>query len=162
LFLDDLLAYFADKPGLYLELEMKTSNKDHYPDDRLEAYCRKLLAAAQAKQPKGSFYVFTSFDERPLKILKEMDPKADLLLITGGPCNTEIIERAQALGVKRIGCRMEGTSRAAVREAQKAGLRVNGWPGHTLQDYHLAVGLGVDGICTDIPLAIQAWKAKTE
>ncbi len=57
---------------------------------------------------------------------------------------------------------MEGTSRAAVREAQKAGLLVNGWPGHSLQDYHLAVGLGVDAICSDIPVAIQSWKAKTK
>lgn len=162
LFLEELLAYFADKPGVYLELEMKTGNRELYPDERLEAFCRKLYDMAQAQEPKGSFYVFTSFDERPLKVLKRRDAHADLLLITGGPCSPEIVKRAQDLGVKRIGCRMEKTSRAAVREAQKAGLRVTGWPGHSLQDYHLAVGLGMDAICTDIPLAIQAWKAKSE
>jgi len=162
LFLDELLAYFADKPGVYLELEMKTSKKDVYPDARLEAYCRKLYDAVHARQPKGSFYVFTSFDERPLKLIKGLDANADLLLITGGPCCPEIVKRAEALGVKRIGCNMEGTSRAAVREAQKAGLRVSGWPGHNLQDYHLAVGLGLDAICTDIPVAIHEWKAKHE
>lgn len=162
LFLDELLTYFADKPGLYLELEMKTSNKELYPDARLEEYCRKLHDAVQARQPKGSFYVFTSFDERPLKIVKGLDKNADLLLITGGPCSPEFIKQAKKLGVKRIGCRMEGTSRAAVREAQKAGLLVNGWPGHSLQDYHLAVGLGVDAICSDIPVAIQTWKTKNE
>lgn len=69
---------------------------------------------------------------------------------------------AQALGVKRIGCTMDGTSRAAVREPQKAGLRVTGWPGHSLQDYYLAVGLGVDAFCTDIPVAISTWKAQCE
>jgi glycerophosphoryl diester phosphodiesterase len=162
LFLEDLLKYLADKPGVYLELEMKTSNKELYPDARLEEFCRKLHAAATASQPKGSYYVFTSFDQRPLKIMKSIDENADLLLITGGPCNADIIKQALALGAKRIGCRMEGTSRAAVREAQKAGLRVNGWPGHTIQDYHLAVGLGVDCICSDIPLAVQAYKAKAE
>lgn len=161
LFLDELLDYLADKPGIYLELEMKTSNKDLYPDERLEEYCRKLLAAAQAKQPEGSQYYFTSFDERPLKIIKQLDEKADLLLITGNPCTPEFIQRALELGVKRIGCRMEGTPRAMVREAQKAGLLVNGWPGHTLQDYHLAVGLGCDAICSDIPVAIQEWKVQT-
>jgi len=41
-------------------------------------------------------------------------------------------------------------------------LLTNGWPGHTLQDYYLAVGLGVDGICSDIPNAVQAWKLKHE
>ncbi|HTN77439.1 MAG TPA: glycerophosphodiester phosphodiesterase family protein [Pirellulaceae bacterium] len=161
LFLSELLDYLADKP-VYLELEMKTSNKELYPDARLAEYCQKLVAAAQARQPKGAAYYFTSFDERPLKIIKELEPKADLLFITGGPCTPEFVKKAQSLGAKRIGCRMEGTTRAAVKEAQKAGMLVNGWPGHTLQDYHLAVGLGVDAICTDIPLAIQAWKAKQE
>lgn len=162
LFLDELLDYLADKPGIYLELELKTSNKKLYPDARAEEMARKIHSVAQSRQPEGSYYIITSFDERPLKAIKAVDADADLLLITGGPCSPEIIKRAQALGIKRIGCRMEGTTRAAVREAQKAGLRVNGWPGHTLQDYHLAVGLGVDGICTDIPVAIQTWKAKSE
>ncbi|SIO22131.1 glycerophosphoryl diester phosphodiesterase [Singulisphaera sp. GP187] len=162
LFLDELLSFLADKPGIYLELEMKTGNKELYPDARLEEYCRKLHETVVARQPKGSFYIFTSFDERPLKIVKGLDANADLLLITGGPCSPEFIKQAQKLGVKRIGCRMEGTSRAAVREAQNAGLLVNGWPGHTLQDYQLAVGLGVDAICCDIPVAIQTWKAKNE
>ncbi len=103
-----------------------------------------------------------AFDERPLKIVKGLDADADLLLITGGPCCPEIVKRAQQLGVRRIGCHMEGTSRAAVRAAQQAGLIVTGWPGQSLQDYHLAVGLGVDAICSDIPLAVQAWRAKHE
>lgn len=157
LFLDELLDYLADKPGVYLELEMKTSNKVLYPDERLEEYCRKLYELGCKRQPEGSIYTFTSFDERPLKIIKRLDPEADLLLITGGPCTPEFVARAKELGAKRIGCRMEETSRADVRAAQKAGLRVNGWPGHTLQDYHLAVGLGCDCICSDIPVAVNEW-----
>lgn len=162
LFLEDLLSYFDDKPGVYLELEMKTGNKSLYPDARLNEYCRKLYEAARAREPKGSFYVCTSFDERPLRIVKTLDADADLLLITGGPCCPEIVKRAQDLGIKRIGCRIDESSRAAVQAAQKAGMLVTGWPGHSLQDYHLAVGLGVDAICSDIPVTIQAWKAKHE
>lgn len=162
LFLDELLQYFADKPGVYLELEMKTSNKELYPDERLEEFCRKLHAAVKTYEPEGSYYYFTSFDERPLRIVKRIDPNANLLLITGGPCTPEIVKRALELGAKRIGCRMEGSTRAAVKAAQQAGLAVNGWPGHTIQDYHLAVGLGVDAICSDIPLAVQAYIEKTK
>jgi glycerophosphoryl diester phosphodiesterase len=161
-FLDDLLTFLADKPGFYLELEMKTSNKDLYPDARLDEYCHKLYDIVQARRPTESFYILTSFDERPLRKLKALDPNVDLLLISSGPCNKEIVDRAQSLGVKRIGIHVEGTSRAAVRAAQKAGLRVTCWPGHNVQDYQLAVGLGVDAICTDVPVAIQRWKAKTE
>jgi len=161
LFLKDLLAYFADKPGIYLELEMKTGNKAQYPEERLNEYCRKLYEAARQK-PHGSFYVLTSFDERPLKVVRALDANADLLLISGDPCSEKMVARARALGVQRIGCAMDGTSRAAVREAQKAGLRVTGWPGRSLQDYYLAVGLGVDAFCTDIPIAISTWKARVE
>ena len=156
--LDDLLAYFADKPGIYLELEMKTGKQAVYPDEKLEEYCRKLHAAAAAKRPPDALYVFTSFDERPLKVMKRLFPEAELMLITGGPCNAQIVARAQALGIRRIGCRNEDTSRAGVRAAQKAGLKVTGWPGHTLEDYLLGVGLGFDAICTDIPVAIHQWK----
>ena len=162
LFLDELLEYLADKPGIYLELEMKTSNKDLYPDERLQEYCGKLLKAGLERKPKDSNYVFTSFDERPLKVIHEMDPNAERILITGKACTPEFIQRALDGNFKRIACKMEGTSRAAIKEAQKAGLKINGWPGHTLQDYHLAVGLGVDGICSDIPLEVLAWIKKSE
>lgn len=162
LFLDDLLDYFADKPGIYLELEMKVSSKELYPDSRLEEYCQKLIDAVRSKKPEGSDYVLTSFDERALKVAKRLDPDADLLLISGGPVNEEVVERAQKLGIKRIGCRMENTSRASVRAAQEAGLIVNGWPGHTLQDYHLALGLGVDAFCSDIPVAVKTWRDRNE
>ncbi len=152
LFLDDLLAWFADKSGVYFEFEMKVSDKKYYPDDRLAVFCKKLYAGVTAKRPKGSFYVFTSFDQRALKQMKRLDSAADILFITGGPCSKEAVQTAQKLGAKRIGCRVDMTSRNQVREAQKMGLRVSGWPGHTLDDYALGVALGIDAFCTDIPL----------
>lgn len=160
LFLDDVLNYFMDKPGVYLEFEMKTGDAKAYPDARLEEYCQKVYDAVMAKHPKGSIYVFTSFDKRPLKIIKRLHPEADLMLISGGPCGDDIVRQAQELGVKRIGCRIEGTSRTAVRAAQKAGLKVTGWPGTSLEDYLLGLGLGLDAICTDIPVAIHTWKTE--
>ena len=160
LFLDELLAYFADKPGVYLELEMKTENPKIYTNKRLEEYCRKLHDTAMAKRPKESVYVFTSFDRRTLKTMKSLYPDADMVLISAGPCCDEIIKEAQALGVKRIGCRIEGTSRTAVQTAQKAGLKVTGWPGNSLDDYLLGRGLGLDAICTDIPVAVHTWKTE--
>lgn len=158
LFLDELLDYFSDKPGVYLELEMKTRNHALYPDDRLPAYCRKLLQIVLARKPEGSTYVFTSFDERPLRIIHSFNKQAELLYITDGPGTPEFVERARALGARRIGLNIDKTSRAAVRDAQQKGLIVSGWPTHNLEDYHLAIGLGLDAICTDIPVAIHKYK----
>lgn len=160
LFLDEFLDYFADKPGVYIELEMKTSNKTLYPDDRIADYCRKLYSAAQPRRADGSTYIYTSFDERPLKAIHALDAKAPMSLIAGKPCSTEFIQRAKAVGADRIACQLNGTSRAAVQEARKNGLRVNGWPGRSVQDYYLALGLGLDVHCTDIPTVIQGAKEK--
>lgn len=160
LFLNDLLDYFADKPGVYVEFEMKTGDQKAYPDARLEQYCQKLHDAVMAKHPKGSIYVFTSFDKRPLKILRQRYPDADLLLINGSPCSEAVVKHALELRVQRIGCTLDGTSRAAVRAAQKAGLKVTVWPGASLEDYLLGVGLGADAMCSDIPVAIHKWKTE--
>jgi Glycerophosphoryl diester phosphodiesterase len=152
LFLDEFLDYFHDKPGVYIELEMKTGKRDHYPDERIEEYCQKLHTAASAKKHPDSTYVFSSFDDRPLRVLRKMDASAPLSLIVSRPCSKELIDRAKEVGADRIACQLAGSSRNAVREAQKAGLMVNGWPGRSVQDYLLARGLGVDIHCTDFPI----------
>ncbi len=157
LFLDTLLDYLKDKEGMYVEFEMKTSNKDLYPDERIDAYVAALHKKVTAFVPEGSTYVFTSFDQRPLKAIKTLDPDADIMLIKGGPLTPELMSDAKALGSKRIAAMMEGTTRKAVKEAQKAGFVVTGWPGRNLQDYFLGLGLGVDAICSDVPVMVQEY-----
>jgi len=154
LFLDEMLDYFADKPDVYIEWEMKVSNKDLYPDARIAEYCQKLYAAAEKKKAKGSVYVYSSFDERPLKAIDAIAADAPMSLIAGKPCSAEFIQKAKAVGADRIACQISGSSRASIKEAQKAGLMVNGWPGRGAQDYHLAIGLGLDVHCTDVPVAV--------
>ncbi len=157
LFLDTLLAYLKDKPGMYVEFEMKTSNTALYPDSRIEEYAAKLHRKVTAHVPQGSTYIFTSFDQRPLIAVKKIDPQADIMLIKGGPLTPELMETAKAIGSKRIAAKMEGTTRLAVKEAQKQGFIVTGWPGHNLNDYFLGLGLGVDAICSDVPVLVQEY-----
>lgn len=157
LFLDTLLAYLSDKPGMYVEFEMKTGNKELYPDSRIEAYAAKVHQKVTAHIPAGSTYIFTSFDQRSLKAIKKIDPNADIMLIKGGPLTPELMEAAKAIGSQRIAAKMEGTTRLAVKEAQKKGFIVTGWPGHNLNDYFLGLGLGVDAICSDVPVLVQEY-----
>ena len=157
LFLDTLLEYLNDKPGMYVEFEMKTSNKELYPDTRIEQYARTILHKVTRHVPEGSTYLFTSFDARPLQAIKKLQPDADIMFIRGGPLTPEVLESARAIGSKRVGVKMEGTTRLAVRDAQKQGFIVTGWPGHSLNDYFLGLGLGVDAICTDIPVQVQEY-----
>ncbi len=158
LFLEELLQYLADKPGMYVELEMKTSNKTLYPDSRIDQYCQQLHALAKQYEPEGSYYLFTSFDERPLRAIRQLDAQAPTAYIAGKPLTDDFIEKCLELGAQHLACRLSGTTREAVQKAQKAGLKVNCWPGHTVADYLLGVGLGVDVSCTDIPVAVIGFK----
>jgi glycerophosphoryl diester phosphodiesterase len=157
LFLDALLDFLADKPGLYVEFEMKTSNKNLYPDERIEAYVREVHSHVTARKPAGSTWVFTSFDPRPLKAIRKIDPQAEIMFIKGGPLDESVIKAASDIGARRVACKMEGTTRIAVKDAQKRGFTVTGWPGHDLNDYFLGLGLGVDAICSDVPVKIQEY-----
>lgn len=151
---EEVFAYFKDKPDIFIELEMKTSNAKLYPDEKVREYCEKLKTAASVL-PKGT-YVFTSFDPRPLAIMREIAPEIPTSYITSKPPTEQLIQDALKLGCKRVAVVMEHTTRQWVKAAQKAGLKVAGWPVRARQDANLAAGLGVDTLTTDIPSQIIA------
>ncbi|MBQ8530711.1 MAG: glycerophosphodiester phosphodiesterase [Parabacteroides sp.] len=157
LFLDELLDFLKDKPGLYVEFEMKTNPTSLYPEERLKQYCDKLYKMVMANKPIDAEYVFTSFDYRGLRYLQSNYPSVDLLLIVSKPCNDETIALCKTVGIKRLGAAMNGTSRAAVKKAHEAGLIVSLWPGQSTEDFMLGAYLGCDYMCTDIPVALKDW-----
>lgn len=157
LMLDDLLDFFKDKPGLYVEFEMKTSETDAYPDSRIPEYCEKVYKALKKSMPKDADYSMTSFDYRPLRYTSAHHPDQTLLLISGSPVSSQTIELAKAVGAQRIGCGLDGTTRAQVAAAHKQGLKVNLWPGTKIEDTLLALYLGADFLCTDIPIKTKAY-----
>lgn len=156
LFLDEFLAYFQDKEGVYIEFEMKT-NHPLYDEVTLKKYCDELYKRAMASRPQGSDYVFTSFDKRPLRYLKSTYPGVDLLFIKSAGLSREVIQELKELGITRVGCKIEGTTRKMVEEAKKQGITVSLWPGHTINDFILGVGLGADYLCSDIPVEVNSW-----
>lgn len=156
LFLDELLDFLSDKPGIYLELEMKTDEKS-YPQQKLEKYCDQLYKEVMPKKPASSTYLFTSFDKRPLRYIKANYPDADMLYITSKPCSDETVRETLELGIKRLGCNLDGTSRASVKAAQKAGVLVSCWPGKSVEDFQLGVALGCDYLCSDVPVKVRQW-----
>lgn len=160
LFLDELLDFLKDKPGLYVEFEMKTNPTSLYPEERLKQYCDKLYKMVMANKPIDAEYVFTSFDYRGLRYLQSNYPGVDLLLIVSKPCNDETIALCKTVGIKRLGAAMNGTSRAAVKKAHEAGLIVSLWPGQSTEDFMLGAYLGCDYMCTDIPVALKDWITK--
>lgn len=160
LFIDELLDFLKDIDGLYVEFELKTSPIKLYPEDRLQKYCDKLYKAVMKSRPADAEYVFTSSDYRGLRYLQQKYPGVDLLMISSKPCNDETIDLALALGIKRIGCTMDGTSRKAVKKAHDKGLTVSLWPGQSTADFMLGAYLGADFMCTDIPIEVKNFLAE--
>lgn len=153
--LDALLAWLKGKSGLYVEFELKTHPENLYPEKRLYEYCDKLYNAAMGIKPEDAVFVFTSSDYRGLRYLQQKYPGVDLLMITSEPCNDKTIAMCKALGINRIGAKMEGTSRQSVELAHKQGLIVSLWPGLTTADFMLGAYLGADFMCTDIPIELK-------
>lgn len=151
---EDLFAYFKDKPDIFIELEMKTTNAKFYPEERVREYCQKLKDAASVL-PAGT-YAFTSFDPRPLAVMHKIAPQIPTSLITGHAPTEQLIQDAVKLGCSRVAVVMDHTTRKWVKAAQKAGLKVAGWPTRSRQDASLAVGLGVDTLTTDVPSQLIA------
>ena len=159
-FLPELLEWLKDKQGLYVEFEMKTKPEKYYTEARLQEYCDQLYAMVMADKPADAEYVFTSSDYRGLRYLQQKYPGVDLLMITSKPLNEWTIRMAKSLGVTRIGAKMPGTTREAVKKAHKEGLTVSLWPGYSTEDFVLGAYLGADFMCTDVPLAVKKFAAE--
>lgn len=154
--LEQVLAFFSDKPGVYIEFEMKT-NAPLYEQAILEQYCDQLYSKVYESIPAGSEYLLTSFDKRPLRYLKTNYPNVDLLFIKGAGLSQEVLDEAKALQIDRIGCNIDGTTRAMVRAAKKQGFKVSLWPGRSVGDFLLGVKLESDYLCSDVPVAVTDW-----
>lgn len=157
LFVDELAAFFAPRDIRYIEWEMKTNS---YTPEQLKEYCDKLYNAVMPSKPAGAAYIFSSFDTRAITTMKSLHSDADCMYLTSRPVEKAVLDKAEELGVKRLGCNLGGTSRKAMNEAHKRGMIVNLWPGGSLEDFQLAVNIGADIACTDYPQAVLKFVKK--
>ena len=154
MFLDEFLDLMTKHEGLYIEFEMKTKK---YSDELLygSGYLDKVAKAVLKAEPKGSTYCMTSFDTRALRYIKEKYPTAKLTYLTKEACDEKSLAIAEALGVKRIACRLEKTSYNGMKLAHKKGFIVNLWPGKNVGSFVRAWALGADIHCTDFPITVK-------
>ena len=155
LFLDELMKFLDTKDGLYVEFEMKTSSASSYPTERLREYCDKLYKMVMANKPANSIYLFTSSSKTALNMMRSLHPDVDMLMIFSKPVCDETIAEAEAMGIKRIGCNVNGTTRSAVKKAKEAGLSVSLWPSRTPEDIMLGVYLGAEFLCCDRAIEVK-------
>ena len=149
--LDEVLKLFGKYKGLYVEFEMKTTREDLYPEDKLARYAEDVYTAVSKARPEGSTYIFSSFDTRVLKYLKEHHPDAEVMYITSKGCTEETRAIAREIGTNRMACHRARTTQEEMQNAHKEGMLINLWPNADATDVALSNALGADYICTDMP-----------
>lgn len=158
--LDELVAFLNTKEDMYVEFEMKTDPKA-YPQQLLEKYCDEVYAKVMKNKPASSLYILSTFDTRALSYLTAKHPGEDcFMLIHGDPVSEKTMAIAKAVGVKRMACTINGTSRKIMKEAHEKGYKINLWPGNGIDDLLLAYQLGADYICTDYPVTLLDFVSK--
>lgn len=152
----EFVDFLADKEGMYVEFEIKTV-KGLYTQAMLDVLCDKLYKMAMAKKPASSEYLFTSFDKRALSTMKRLHPDAILMMLKDKPCSPEVLMEAYDMDIKRVGCRMDGTTRKTIKLGHKLGMIVSLWPGSTKEDFFLGAALGSDAMCCDRFSEVSRW-----
>lgn len=155
--LAQVLRLFRKKAVSYVEWEMKTGE---YPDEVIPVFCETLYKQVDASMPDGVLWVYTSFDERPLKYIREHFPEAKTGYITGKPVSEETIAKSLELKVNQIDAGIRGTTAEAVKKARESGLKVCLWPGDSVSDYYKMAKLGADRACTDYPNLVKLETSK--
>ena len=156
-FCQELVDFLADKEDIYVEFEIKTIER-LYTQAMLDELCDKLYKMAMPKKPASSTYLFTSFDKRALRTMKRLHPDAELMLLKSKPCTPEILMEAYSMGIMRVGCKMDGTTRSTIKLAHKLGMIVSLWPGTCKEDFFLGAALGCDGMCSDCAVEVNEWR----
>ena len=151
--------FLAGKPNMYVEWEIKTI-PELYTEAKLEELCEKLWNMTMPTKHESSLYLFTSFDTRALKIMKRLHPEAEMMLLKSKPASPEILMEAYNMGIMRVGCKMDGTTRSTIRLGHKLGMIVSLWPGNNKEDFFLGAALGCDAMCCDRFFEVAEWAEK--
>ena len=149
---DELFALFDQRRDFYFELEMKARYGEYYDETRMDDYINKLYASAAAHLSRGT-YVFTCFDTRILKRVKQLHPDAKVGLIAGG-LTQALVDAAIDAQCYSIAPTLNGTEQALVDAAKAAGLKVNLWHSETLELWKKARDMGAAVSTNNHPVAV--------
>ena len=94
--------------------------------------------------------ILTSGDTEVLGRVRALDGVIRLEHIFSDP-PADAVARAVSVRAARVSSHFTHLTRAFVEEAHRGGLEVIAWPPNTAAEQRLAIGFGVDLICTDRP-----------
>lgn len=153
-FLCDFLNAFTNKPGVFLQLEVKPGNGP-VNEDRLDRFAQTMTALVAQTLPSATV-CYSSFDRRSLAAIRRNAPKASLTLLVNGEPDIKLLATLKELDCDRVSVLPKKAKPAFVEAARKAGFRVAGWSVRTDDDLTQAQTLGLESVTTDCPRRMLA------
>lgn len=145
-----------------IRFNIETKNRPAYPEESLppKEFAQRLIQELQ-KFNALSRTILQSFDHRVLieakKIIESLENSDGFelaaLYATNHPA--DIVKTTKEAGAQIISPRFDWISKEAVKEAQKAGLKVVPYTLNSKDQWEKALEFGFDGIITDDPAALR-------
>ncbi len=159
---DEFLAWLASDPNpharvvrLNVEAKLDEKHPKLYPTPQLFA---KLILKALRKHSVLDRTTLQSFDFRILRLLREIEPKIRTAALLEERPSRPLLEVANAVKVQVISLNERWLTQRDVLMLHKAGLQVVPWTANTPELWQRLADYGVDGIITDDPVGLMAFR----
>lgn len=143
---------FRGRKDIRVEWEMKENTTVLGPE-RGARYLDLLYATVTEAQEDGTF-VFTSFYQDTLKLMKERHPDTPTGYITGVPMTKRHVDLAAWLGCSYVAPLLRDATAELVDYAHAKGMGVTVWMVQDARDYGKAKAIGADTGTSDYPLRL--------
>jgi glycerophosphoryl diester phosphodiesterase len=147
--LDEVLDGFGQRVAFNLEIKSEPK-RGPYPG--LEA---ATLAAVRSRGLLERT-LFSCFDDRVLRTLRELEPQARLGVLVSARAPGKMLERAEAVGAEAINPFLSLATPELVAEAHGRGLAVYPYTADEAEWLERLLEAGVDGIFTNVPDRLRA------
>lgn len=141
--LDELLDVVG--PRIPLNLELKQGGRGPY-----EGLPARTVAEVRARGLERQT-LYSSFYDRVLQDLRRADSEARIALLISRRAPQRWVERAHALGAEAVNPELPLVDRDFVERAHGEGLAVYVFTVDPLEEMERLLGLGVDGLFTNVP-----------
>jgi glycerophosphoryl diester phosphodiesterase len=119
--------------------------------------CAELLLQAIRRRAPGAPVIVESFDFRVLRAMRRIAPEIRLAALIEDPAS-DFVAAAHAAAADIIAPEFRLVTREKVAAAHSAGTSLITWTANTAADWEHLADAGVDGIITDDPAGLVAWR----
>ena len=144
---------FRGRKDLRVEWEMKENTTVLGPE-RGPLYVDKLYALISSTMEKDTF-VFTSFYQDTLKLMKDRHPEAHTGYITGVPMTTNLVNLAVWIKSEHAAPLLESADSGIADYIRSKGLGITVWMMQNYHDYAKAMAIGADVGTSDYPVTLM-------